>query len=421
MLLGPISRSFDSWRDEARRLRRIEMLLRRAAMRWSKSHLFMAFNYLYDLCEALRLRELEFCAHLTTTYRHSHTKSQPGPEDKRFAEKGAAPESAGIEMISPGAPKTCANTLYVIGGQDGLGRTTPMIEKMNAVNGRWGLEGEYLGTARLGHGVVVAQGLIYTIGGRGQQVEGSKSLERFRTMDVLSTTDGVAILKPGPSMSEKRNNLAVAYLKNKIYASGGSNGHSKAMSSVEVFDVGTGEWGSCADMLKPRISHMLAAVQGKLYAISGGDGDGIDVTSVESYNPVSDKWTEVAPLKTSRVQSAVATHSGFIYVFGGACRSNAQSTMLTSVERYDPKKDKWTKMTPLPFPRAQASAVSCGGFIYLVGGIAEDVDRKYPLVLDSVIRYDVNTNTWTEMPPLSMKRSHHCVAAARLAIDSSMM
>lgn len=417
MVLGPLAKMMDHWRDEAARLRRIEMLMRRAAMRWSKSRLYIAFNFMYDLCEARRLRELEFSAHLTTTYKKT---IKPKVAEDSWFDNQAAPAEADLPMLLAGTPKTAANTLYVIGGQDGLGRSTPLVEKMNGMNGQWGLEGEYAGTARLGHGVVVAQGLIYMIGGRTvdtQNAGANKTLLRLSSMDILSTTDGVAVLKPGPAMSVKRNNVGVAYLKNKIYATGGGDGVEKAVASVEVFDVGTGEWNNSCPMQQRRCGHAVAAVQGKLYVIGGGDGQGKDLRSVECFNPLDEAWTEVKPMRHARVNAAVCAHNGFIFVFGGNSRDGEQSTMLDSVERYDPKQDKWVKRTHLPSARAYASAASCGGYIYLAGGQSMEQGGKYPVVLDSVLRYEVESNTWIEMPPLGMKRSHLCLAAARLAIE----
>lgn len=422
MLLGPLARCVDRWRDEAQRMRRIQMLLKRAAMRWSRSKLYMAFQFLADLCEALRLRELEFCAHLTTTYRTTKKPSRTLTDGSSPKSSPALTSTPGFftgdgDMLSPGTPKTAANTLFVIGGQDGLGRSTSLVQKMSGSTGVWSAEGDYQGTSRQGHGVVVAHGLLYTIGGRGHPDPNSKNLERFNTMDILSTTDGVAVLKPGPPMNEKRNNLAVSYLKNKIYATGGGNGVTKATASVEVYDLSTGQWQNAPSMIHGRHGHSLVAVQGKLYVIGGVDAQGKDVSAVECFNTIDETWTEVCPLNLSRLNATATAHQGFVYVVGGTCRSEQGNVMVASVERYDPKKDRWIQVADLPSPRAFSASTACGGFIYVVGGHTPSADPKYPVVLDTVLRYDSSQNVWTEMPPLGMKRSHHCLAAARLAIE----
>merc|ERR1712166_582888 len=65
MLMGPFSRAFDMWRDAAERLRRIDRLLKRCALRWGRSKLFEYFYHMVELSEAKRLEDLEFGLHLT--------------------------------------------------------------------------------------------------------------------------------------------------------------------------------------------------------------------------------------------------------------------------------------------------------------------------------------------------------------------
>ena len=55
------------------------------------------------------------------------------------------------------------------------------------------------------------------------------------------------------------------------------------------------------------------------------------------------KWTRLADMNHGRtaITNSCLTWNGFIWVFGG--RDSGRET-LKSVERYDPKTDRWTRM-----------------------------------------------------------------------------
>lgn len=102
-------------------------------------------------------------------------------------------------------------------------------------------------------------------------------------------------------------------------------------------------------------------------------------------------------------------------MFGGIIRVEGPDIILDTVEKYDPKKDKWEIVSTMPIGRSHGSADSCGGFLYLAGGQTINADESpYPIMLDVVHRWEPETDTWEEMPPLGMKRSHHVLVAARL-------
>lgn len=59
--------------------------------------------------------------------------------------------------------------------------------------------------------------------------------------------------------------------------------------------------------------------------------------------------------------SAVAL-DGFIYVLGGYGRAH-----LSSVEKYEPRKDRWTMVPAMSTARNNFGACTLHGFIYAVG------------------------------------------------------
>lgn len=96
------------------------------------------------------------------------------------------------------------------------------------------------------------------------------------------------------------------------------------------------------------------------------------------YNPLTSIWKEISPMNEARPRCKLAALDGYIYAIGGEC--------LSSVERYDPRLDRWTFVAPLPndtFAVAHQVTV-CSGELFVSGGTL-----RYML-----LRYSPKTNTW---------------------------
>ncbi|CAI5782995.1 domain-containing 7A [Podarcis lilfordi] len=96
------------------------------------------------------------------------------------------------------------------------------------------------------------------------------------------------------------------------------------------------------------------------------------------YNPLTNIWREICPLNQARPHCKLVALDGYLYAIGGEC--------LYTVERYDPRLDRWTFAAPLPndtFAVAH-TATACDGEIYVTGGTL-----RYML-----LRYVGQTDTW---------------------------
>ncbi|KAM6220309.1 kelch repeat and BTB domain-containing protein 11 [Rhynchocyon petersi] len=113
------------------------------------------------------------------------------------------------------------------------------------------------------------------------------------------------------------------------------------------------------------------------------------------YNPVTDSWSTVRPLGQARSQLKLLALDGYLYAVGGEC--------LFSVERYDPRTDRWAPVAPLPkgaFAVAH-EATTCNGEIYVSGGS----------LFYRLLKYDPRRDEWQECPcSSSRKRSADMVA-----------
>ncbi|XP_078069358.1 kelch repeat and BTB domain-containing protein 11 [Mustelus asterias] len=119
---------------------------------------------------------------------------------------------------------------------------------------------------------------------------------------------------------------------------------------------------------------------------------------VFSYNPATGQWAELRPMRQARSQLKLVALDGHLYAIGGEC--------LFSVERYDPRADRWSAAAPLPrggFAVAHQAA-ACSGYIFVSGGS----------LFYRLLRYDPRRDEWQECPcSSSRRRSADMVALGR--------
>ncbi|XP_036112951.1 kelch domain-containing protein 7A [Molossus molossus] len=100
-----------------------------------------------------------------------------------------------------------------------------------------------------------------------------------------------------------------------------------------------------------------------VFVVSGCQGSGCRPSNrVFCYNPLTEIWSEVCPLNQARPHCRLVALDGYLYAIGGEC--------LNTVERYDPRLDRWTFAPPLPkdsFALAH-TATACAGDIFVTGG-----------------------------------------------------
>ncbi|CEM04380.1 unnamed protein product [Vitrella brassicaformis CCMP3155] len=153
---------------------------------------------------------------------------------------------------------------------------------------------------------------------------------------------------------------------------------------------------------------VVALADGKIYAM-GGYGD-VSKT-VERYDPKTQKWETVAPMPEGRhhlmaaplLNSDGSLGDSFI-ALGGFTGDWVDRAPATNAFLYNATTDKWEWLPPLPLPRAAGAAVTQPetGKVYVVGG---------ELSGNEMLIYDPATFTWEvhdEGPP---RRREHVGAA----------
>ena len=108
----------------------------------------------------------------------------------------------------------------------------------------------------------------------------------------------------------------------------------------------------------------MVVLSGKLYAI-GGYGEAEPMATVERFDPKNDKWTVLKPLNMPRFQHGVVVSDGRVFVVGG--RDNEGS--CNTVEVYDPKAKTWSLLDEkMKEARNDFGIVAQENVIYCVGG-----------------------------------------------------
>ncbi|NXH15648.1 KBTBB protein, partial [Bucco capensis] len=122
--------------------------------------------------------------------------------------------------------------------------------------------------------------------------------------------------------------------------------------------------------------------------VAGGESRARLSDKVFCYNPLTDTWSQVRPLAQPRSQLKLLALDGYLYAVGGEC--------LFTVERYDPRADRWSPVAPLPkgaFAVAH-EATTCNGEIYVSGGS----------LFYRLLKYDPKRDEWQECPYNSSRR-----------------
>ena len=126
------------------------------------------------------------------------------------------------------------------------------------------------------------------------------------------------------------------------------------------------------------------------------------VNSNYEYDPKNKQWMGKSPMPTKRGAHASVVIDGKIYVVGGANRKRFNLVNTSALEVYDPIKDVWKKLTPIPTPRDHLTASSFGKKLYAIGG---RINVDFNDNLDTNEVYDPKTNLWNTLSPLPTKRS----------------
>jgi N-acetylneuraminic acid mutarotase len=165
----------------------------------------------------------------------------------------------------------------------------------------------------------------------------------------------------------------------------------------------TASWTAKASMSTTREFFQTEVIDGKIYAF-GGQSNSSVLSSVEVYDPSTNTWTTLASMSTARVDFQTEVIDGKIYAIGGYKYINSTYEYLSSVEVYDPSTNAWTTLPSMSTARYSFQTQVIDGKIFAIGGISSS-----NIVLSSLSSaevYDPTLKTWTTLSSMSTTRQY---------------
>ncbi len=136
------------------------------------------------------------------------------------------------------------------------------------------------------------------------------------------------------------------------------DGHACELPPAPALNRGT--WAGSLDMSPPVSETASAVLDGMAY--TAGDL-GPNNRAFVRFDPSTNTFTPLADLPAPRDHAMMAAHGGKIYLFGG----NFPSVRITdTVWRYDPARDRWVALGPMPGILSAGTAVTLGDYIYVI-------------------------------------------------------
>ena len=244
---------------------------------------------------------------------------------------------------------------------------------------RWYKRTRYIPTKRLLFSLSVVDAKIYAFGGT--------TLVERRGKKINKTVTAIEVYDPSADAWEKigdtpqaRLRMSSVALNGKIYVIGGDTNAGGGGTLVEVFDPAQNTWAEVANLNESRLSQTATVVKGKIYAIGGFRKENTWLKTIEAYDPATDTWQNRKDMPTGRYELSPTTPAvnGKIYVIGGGNEAGQFARILGVVEEYDPGKNEWTKMAPMPTARQGLSVATVQGKLYAIGGVPRIGDPPAP-------------------------------------------
>lgn len=119
--------------------------------------------------------------------------------------------------------------------------------------------------------------------------------------------------------------------------------------------------------------------KGKVYVFGGGGPNFLSLDTVEIYDPQREAWSWGSPMPTHRSGAVAAVIDDRIYVMGGGYKKpDGRFKFLTTVEIYDPERDRWEKGPDMIQPHDYPGVAVSGRNIYIMGGHHPDATEGGP-------------------------------------------
>jgi Kelch motif len=178
--------------------------------------------------------------------------------------------------------------------------------------------------------------------------------------DVVFVYDGSAWTR-GPALPIRVNHPGAAAIGNDVYVAGGFT-PSGATNRVFVLARGATAWRELSSLQRARGAIALLSLGGALYAIGGRDG-ARQIAVPERYDPARNAWTDLPPMPSPRNHLAGYVSGGQACVAGGRVPSTS-----AAIDCFQPEGAKWVAGPMLAVATSGAAAADFGNALIVAGG-----------------------------------------------------
>ena len=185
------------------------------------------------------------------------------------------------------------------------------------------------------------------------------------------------------------SNSRCAIIDRKIYSTGGVSYvrdrfyNRLTTNEVHIYSLDDNKSALMAAMNFTRQEHGCCSHAGHLFVCGGKDGK--PSICCEKLIIKDDKWVFIAKMNEARISLQVVSCGKYVWAIGGQNKRG----FLNTVEYYDDVIDKWTKSTPMIEKRHRHRAVAFREYIYVIGGMNRS------RVLISSEKLDTRSGQWT--------------------------
>lgn len=170
-------------------------------------------------------------------------------------------------------------------------------------------------------------------------------------------------------------------------------------------------WRTLSDATIARTEVAAARIGDAVYVVGGfAEPDGQTTGILERYDLRRDRWTRGAPLPEPVNHAAAAAYKGDLYVLGGYTARTGLERETNAFWRYDPETDRWQRLADAPSRRGAHVMGVIGNRLYAAGG----AENGTPLARLEV--YDFRRRRWGRGPAMRTPREHLAAAVHRGAL-----
>lgn len=261
-------------------------------------------------------------------------------------------------------------SIFVVGGYGPGGAPSTATTRYDTATDRWSLARPL--PASVNHTAAVSyRGSLYVVGG----YKGAPFSLGIGTGGVADATAAFWRYDPGsdswtamPSAPSERGAAAAAVIGDELFVAGGADAL-RPLRTVEIFDFRTGRWRRGPDLPLATEHTAGTAVAGAFYVLGGRPfyGGGTH-RFAQRYDPVKDRWTRVADLQAGHAGLAAVTACGRPVALGGEDPGSSPAGTVPLVEIYEPRSDRWERLPDMRTPRHGFGGAAVGDEIFALEG-----------------------------------------------------